>query len=87
MLEGGTGKETAEKIKMFVYQGGFSPEEEIGEVQPKDNKGLTVIYSDDGQKDSAEDLVAFLLTGKYQARSEKNTESGSAEKLTLIVGK
>jgi len=87
LLEGGAGKEETEKIKTLVYQGGFTPEEEIGEAQRKDNQGLAVIYSDDVQKDSAEDLAAFLRAGKYQTRVEKNTEDGNAESLTLIAGK
>ena len=80
-------KEAAEKIKTLIYQGGFSPDDEIGETQNKDNQGIVVIYSDEAQKDSAEDLAAFLRAGKYQAKVEKNAEEGSAEELMLIVGK
>ena len=87
VLEGGAGKEMAEKIKTLIYQGGFSPEDEIGGAQRSDNQKLAVVYSDDAQKDNAEDLTVFLQESGYQARSEKNTEGGSAEVLTLIVGK
>jgi LysM repeat protein len=87
MLEGGAGKEKAEKIKTLIYQGGFSPEDEIGEAQRKDNQGLAVIYSDDAQKDNAEELAAFLRGSGNQARVEKNAENGSTEELTLVVGK
>ena len=87
VLESGAGKEAAEKIKTLIYQGGFSPDDEIGETQNKDNQGIVVIYSDEAQKDSAEDLAAFLRAGKYQAKVEKNAEEGSAEELMLIVGK
>lgn len=87
LLEGGAGKEEAEKIKTLVYQGGFTPEDEIGEAQKRDNQGLIVIYLDDAQKDNAEDLAAFLRESGYQAKTEKNAEDGNAEMLTLIAGK
>lgn len=87
MLEGGAGKEKTEKIKTLIYQGGFTPDEEIGEAQRKDNQGLAVVYSDDAQKENAEELAEFLRESKYQARVEKNAENGSAEELTLVAGK
>jgi LysM repeat protein len=87
VIEGGAGKETAEKIKTLVYQGGFASDEEVGEAQKKDNQGLVVIYLDDAQKENAEELTAFLQKSKYQARIEKNVDSGNAEELTIIAGK
>jgi LysM repeat protein len=87
VLEGGAGKETAEKIKTLIYQGGFTPDEEISEAQRKDNKDLAVVYSDDAQKDNADDLAAFLRVSKYQVKVEKNTDNGSTDELTLIAGK
>jgi len=87
VLEGGAGKETTEKIKTLIYQGGFTPEDEIGQAQRKDNQGLTVVYADDAQKDSAEDLASFLRESGYQAKVEKNSQTGNKDELILVVGK
>jgi hypothetical protein len=87
VLEGGGEKEMAEKVRTLIYQAGFTPDEEIGEAQRKDNVGIGVIYSNEDQKEGAEDLVDFLNKNQYPAKLEKNSESKSAEELILIVGK
>jgi LysM repeat protein len=87
VLEGGGGKEMAEKVRTLIYQAGFTPDEEIGEAQRKDNVGIGVIYSNEDQREGAEDLVDFLNKNQYPAKLEKNSESKSAEELILIVGK
>jgi LysM repeat protein len=87
ILDGGGGRDSAEKVKTLVYVGGFSPEENIGDAQNKDNKGIIVIYSDDIQKENADVLASFLQDSKYQVTIEKGQGGEDADILELIVGK
>jgi LysM repeat protein len=87
VIDAGAGTEATEKIKTLIYEGGFAVDEEVGESQNKDNQGSTIIYLDDGQKEGADELAAFLGENGYQAAVEKKADAGSQEELLAVFGK
>ncbi len=86
LMKGGGTDESAGKLKDLLWKGDFGIDEEIGQSE-KTVSGIMIMYSDDEQKNNADNVKDFLDQNGFKVAISKAVTGEPGDTILVVAGK
>lgn len=86
LMKGGANDDSANSLKDLLTKGDYTVDDQIGDGA-KTVSGISIMYSDDQQKNNADNIKDFLSQNNFKVTVSKAATSGPADTIIVIAGK